>query len=95
MDIVETGGSRTENVKECEQMVDFGGLADKAKDALGQHGDKVSDGIDKAADFAKDKFSGHSDKIDSVADKAKGFVDSQGGDHGGEHGEQRGREGQQ
>lgn len=63
-------------------MVDFGELANKAKDALGQHGDKVSDGIDKAADFAKDKFSGQSDTIDNVADKAKGFVDGQGGKGG-------------
>lgn len=67
-------------------MVDFGELANKAKDALGQHGDKVSGGIDKAADFAKDKFSGQSDTIDNVADKAKGFVEGQGGQ--GEHGGQ-------
>lgn len=61
-------------------MVDFGGLADKAKDLLGQHGDKVGEGIDKAADMAKDKFSGQSDTIDNVAEKAKGFVEGHGGE---------------
>lgn len=59
-------------------MVDFGGLADKAKDALSEHGDKVEQGLDKAAEFAKSKFEGHSDKIDTVVDKAKGFIGDQG-----------------
>lgn len=62
--------------------MDFGKMANKAKDALGQHGDKVSDGIDKAADMAKSKFGDKADKIDDVADKAKGFLggDSNRGD---------------
>jgi hypothetical protein len=71
-------------------MVDFGELANKAKNMLGQHGDKVSDGIDKAADKAKEKFSGQSDTINNVAEKAKGFVDGQGGEQG-----QQGQQGQQ
>lgn len=31
-------------------MPDLGGLADKAKDAAGNHQDKVDQGIDKAGD---------------------------------------------
>jgi ABC-type transporter Mla subunit MlaD len=53
---------------------------DKAKDALekavDEHGDKISDGIDKAADFADDKTGGkYSDKIDQGVDKAKDALD--------------------
>lgn len=58
--------------------MDFGGLADKAKDALSEHGDKVGEGLDKGAEFAKDKLG--EDKagaIDSVVDKAKGFLGDQ------------------
>lgn len=65
-------------------MVDFGGLADKAKDALGEHGDKVEQGLDKAAEFAKSKFEGQSDTIDSVVDKAKGFIGQQEGQEEGQ-----------
>lgn len=63
-------------------MVDFGKLANKAKEALSQHGDKVSGGIDKAAGFAKNKFKGKSETIDNVAEKAKNFVEGQGGADG-------------
>lgn len=58
--------------------MDFGGLADKAKDALSEHGDKVGEGLDKVAEFAKDKLG--EDKagaIDGVVDKAKGFLGDQ------------------
>lgn len=51
------------------------GLMDKIKGLLGQHEDKVHDGIDKAADVANDKTGGdHADKIDAAADKAKDVV---------------------
>ena len=33
----------------------LGDLVGKAKDALEQHGDKVSDGLEKAGDFVKSK----------------------------------------
>jgi len=39
-------------------MPDLGGLADKAKDAAGNHQDKVDQGIDKAGD-AVDEKTGH------------------------------------
>lgn len=60
-------------------MVDFGKLANKAKQALSQHSDKVTGGIDKAAGFAKEKFKGKAEAIENVAEKAKGFVAGQSG----------------
>lgn len=52
------------------------GFMDKAKDALNEHGDKVDDGIDKAADIADDKTGGkYTEHIDTGAEKAKDVVD--------------------
>ena len=56
------------------------GFLDKLKarpsDAVDKHGDKIADGIDKAADVADKKTGGkHTDKIDSGADKAKDALD--------------------
>jgi len=51
-------------------------LRGKASDAVDQHGDKISEGIDKAADFADKKTGGkHSDKIEKGAEKAKDALD--------------------
>ncbi|MEJ2858318.1 MULTISPECIES: antitoxin [unclassified Saccharothrix] len=50
----------------------FDELKDKAKDALGQHGDKAEQGIDKAGGFVDEKTGGqHSERIQQGADKAK------------------------
>ncbi|HZC71015.1 MAG TPA: antitoxin [Jatrophihabitans sp.] len=57
-------------------MVDFDDLRDKAEKLLGEHGDKVEDGIDKLADVAGNRL-GHETQIDQAADKLKGFVDDQ------------------
>ncbi|WP_344126298.1 antitoxin [Saccharopolyspora halophila] len=43
------------------------------KDKLSEHGDKVGEGVDKAADAAKEKF-GHEDKIDQAKEKGKEFL---------------------
>ena len=52
------------------------GMMDKAKDAAGEHGDKIDRGIDKAAEMAKDKTGGeHDDKIDQGADRAQQAAD--------------------
>lgn len=53
---------------------------DKAKHALGdavdKHGDKIADGIDKAAQAVDDKTGGkHSDKIATGAEKARDALD--------------------
>lgn len=53
------------------------GLFDKVKGLAGKHGDKIEDGIDKAADVVEDKAGGKigSDKIEDAAEKAKDAVD--------------------
>ena len=56
------------------------GFLDKAKgklqDAVDQHGDKIADGIDKAAAAADSKTGGkHTDKIESATGKAKDALD--------------------
>lgn len=61
-------------------MVDFGGLADKAKSFLRGHDDQVKDGIKKVGDFVGDKI-GH-DKVDGVESKLGGMVDKLAGNHG-------------
>jgi hypothetical protein len=59
--------------------MDLDDVKNKAADLVDEHGDKIKDGIDKAADFADDKTGGkHTDKIDSVADKAKDALDKLG-----------------
>ena len=51
------------------------GIFDKAKDALGDHPDKVENVIDKAADFLNDRTGGgHTDQISSGADLTKDRV---------------------
>ena len=48
----------------------------KAKDAVDQHGDKISDGIDRAAKMADEKTKGkYSDKIDTAQQKSKEALD--------------------
>ena len=56
------------------------GFLDDAKDKLGdlvdEHGDKVADGLDKAAEFAEDKTGGKFDsQIETGVDKAKDALD--------------------
>jgi hypothetical protein len=59
----------------------FDNIKDKAAEANREHGDKVDEGIDKAADFADEKTGGeHSERIDQGAEKAKEGLDSLGGD---------------
>jgi hypothetical protein len=51
-------------------------LKDKAQGAVDQHGDKISDGIDKAAGFVDNKTGGKfGDKTDTAAAKAKDALD--------------------
>jgi hypothetical protein len=56
------------------------GFLDDAKKKLNEtvdkHGDKISEGIDKAADFADEKTKGkYTEKIDSGVAKAKDTLD--------------------
>ena len=57
------------------------GFLDNAKDkltkAVDQHGDKIAQGIDKAAQLANEKTGGkHADKIDKATGKARDALDS-------------------
>ena len=46
-------------------------MKDKAKDTVGEHGDKIDEGLDKAGEMVKDKTPDqHDDKIDRGVDKA-------------------------
>jgi hypothetical protein len=52
------------------------GFLDKAKNLLGDHKDKVEDGIEKAADLVDEKTGGkYSEHIDTGADKAKDVIE--------------------
>jgi hypothetical protein len=47
-------------------------MFDKAKDLLGEHADKVDQGIDKLGDLIDEKTSGeHADKVDTAQEKIK------------------------
>ncbi len=54
-------------------MVDFGGLADKAKGLISEHSEQVKGGVEKAGEFVGNKI-GH-DKVDPIEAKIDGFVD--------------------
>lgn len=59
------------------------GFLDKAKDQAEKlaedHGDKIEEGIDKAADLADEKTGGkYSDQIETGAEKAKDVVEDLG-----------------
>jgi hypothetical protein len=62
--------------------IDFGELKKKAEDAVGQHGDKIEQGVEKAGEFAKSKF-GHDETVDKVVDKIQEMIpDKPGGESG-------------
>ena len=51
-------------------------LRGKATDAVDKHGEKIADGIDKAADMADRQTGGkHAARIDSGKEKAKDALD--------------------
>lgn len=57
-------------------MTFFDKARDALKGAMDKHGDKVSDGIDKAAAAIDDKTGGkHADKLATGAEKAKEALD--------------------
>ncbi|MGH3471312.1 MAG: antitoxin [Nocardioidaceae bacterium] len=52
-------------------------LTGKAKQTVDQHGDKVGEGMDKAAGFAKEKTGGkYDDQIDQGEQKAEDALDN-------------------
>jgi hypothetical protein len=60
-------------------MVDFSGLADKAKDLVAEHSEQVKSGVEKVGEIVGNKI-GH-DKVDGVEDKIGEFVDKIAAEH--------------
>jgi MT0933-like antitoxin protein len=59
------------------------GLMDKVRGMLGQHGDKVEQGIDKVGDVVDDKTGGkYAGQVDKAQDVAKEGVDKLTGESG-------------
>lgn len=54
-------------------MVDFGGLADKAKGAVAEHSDQIKEGIEKVGGFIGSKIG--DEKVDPIEDKLGSLVD--------------------
>lgn len=51
-------------------------MKDKGKEAAGQHGDKIDEGIDKAGEKVKEKTPDqHDDKIDQGVERGKQAVE--------------------
>jgi hypothetical protein len=54
-------------------------MKDKAQDAIGEHGDKIDEGMDRAGDFADEKTGGdHREQIDKGVDRGKEAIDDMG-----------------
>ncbi|MGH9037591.1 MAG: antitoxin [Acidimicrobiia bacterium] len=54
-------------------------MKDKAKELVGEHGDKIKEGLEKVGDLADEKTGGkHSDKIDQGIEKGKELIDKLG-----------------
>lgn len=65
-------------------MPEFGEMFDKAKDAVSEHSDQVSEGLDKGREFVDDKTGGkYGDQLQQGQEKVEGFM---GGDDRGSEG---------
>ncbi|MDF2979854.1 MAG: hypothetical protein K0S40_4582, partial [Actinomycetospora sp.] len=58
--------------------MDFGSMADKAKDWAGKNPDKADAYVEKGEDFADSRFGGHEAQVDQAGQRAKDFL------HGGQ-----------
>lgn len=52
-------------------VTDFGSLAGKANEMLGEHDDNVDQALEKAGDFADGKLEGHDARIDKVVEMGR------------------------
>lgn len=71
------GSARVATINHWGFLVGFlDDAKDKLSDAVDSQGDKIGDGLDKAAELASDKTGGKfDDKIDLGVDKAKDVLD--------------------
>ncbi|MGW3100847.1 antitoxin [Streptomyces sp. NPDC001100] len=59
-----------------DNLGDLGKLKDKAEEIAGEHGDTISDGLEKAGELVDEKTGGrHSEQIDGAVDKAQALLD--------------------
>ncbi|WP_427920258.1 antitoxin [Streptomyces sp. cg40] len=59
-----------------DNLGDLGKLKDKAEEIAEEHGDTISDGLEKAGELVDEKTGGkHSEQIDTAVDKAQGLLD--------------------
>lgn len=68
---------RSHPMKGDGDMGGFDSFKDKAADAVDEHGDKISEGLDKGGEMLDEKTGGeHSEKIDQGMDMSKDRLDS-------------------
>jgi hypothetical protein len=59
-----------------DNLQDLDKLKDKAEEIAEEHGDKITDGLEKAGDLIDEKTDGkHSERIDTGVEKARGLVE--------------------
>ncbi|MFG2778850.1 antitoxin [Streptomyces prunicolor] len=59
-----------------DNLRDLDKLKDKAEEIAEDHGDKITDGLEKAGDLIDEKTDGkHSEQIDTGVDKAQRLVE--------------------
>ncbi|MBK3575225.1 antitoxin [Streptomyces sp. MBT65] len=59
-----------------DNLPDLDKLKDKAEEIAEEHGDKISDGLEKAGDLVDEKTDGkHSEQIDTAVDKAQALLE--------------------
>lgn len=59
-----------------DNLPDLEKLKDKAEEIAEEHGDRISDGLEKAGDLVDEKTDGkHSEQIDTAVDKAQALLE--------------------
>ena len=59
-----------------DNLPDLDKLKDKAEEIAEDHGDKISDGLEKAGELLDEKTDGrHGEQIDTAVDKAQELLD--------------------
>ena len=59
-----------------DNLPDLNKLKHKAEEIAEEHGDKISDGLEKAGDLVDERTDGkHSEQIDTTVDKAQAMLE--------------------
>ena len=54
--------------------MDFGGMADKAKEWAGKNPEKADSFVEKGEDAVNQRFAGHDEQVDKLGDRAKNYL---------------------